>query len=118
MKAEAKEIYKCDYCNKLYQKKHLCAYHESVCYKNPDNARVCFGCNNLVKMETVVYSGRIHPDGDEATRKVNLFFCKKLETYLHTPKNEVKGNAFETGDYDNIPMKKECEFYEQQRFDI
>jgi len=49
MKSEFKEIYKCDHCNKLYQRKHACIKHEIACHKNPENHRVCFGCMHLCK---------------------------------------------------------------------
>ena len=105
MKIEIKEIYKCEYCNKLYQLKHFCEKHEKICKKNPENDRPCFSCVHLSKKDVVVYEycGDIE-------HKVNLscLHCDKKEVFLHTPQNEIKGNALELGG-DNLPMPKECD---------
>jgi len=49
MKTEYKEIYKCDYCNKLYQIKSYAIKHEKICQKNPINYRPCLSCEYLIK---------------------------------------------------------------------
>jgi len=51
MKTETKEIYKCEYCNKLYQIKSACIRHEPLCYKNPENIPACYNCSHLDKID-------------------------------------------------------------------
>ena len=59
-------------------------------------------------------------EGDnEVWRKVNIFYCSKINSYLHPPKNEHKGNAFPQedlgdGELDNLPMRKSCEHFKHQ----
>jgi hypothetical protein len=116
MKVEIKEIYKCDFCNKLYQVKRFAEYHEKGCSKNPENERPCFNCHNMEKRETEI-TGNYY-NGSEWERKVDLFYCKAKNIFLHTPKNELKGNAFELGDDLNEPMPKLCNVYKEQSFDL
>ena len=110
MKIEIKEMYKCEYCNKLYQLKHFCEKHEKICKKNPENDRPCFSCVHLSKKDVVFYEycGDIE-------HKVNLscLYCEKKEVFLHTPQNEIKGNALELGE-GNLPMPKECDLKKQR----
>jgi hypothetical protein len=103
-----KTVYKCEYCGKIYQRKHFCINHEKQCIKNLDNFRICNGCRFLSKIETSLY---IDTYMGEMERKVNVLFCSKLDCFVFPPKVEHKGNAFDFGDKENIPMKKECEFY-------
>lgn len=109
MITETKEIYKCEYCKKLYQLKHFAEKHEESCFHNPKNKRVCFDCNHLIKKKETLYFDR--PDGPEYKKEVDLFYCGKLELFLYPPKVENKKNWFDLGDDLNEPMKKECEFY-------
>lgn len=51
---QTKEIYKCEYCRKIYQIKRFAESHEKMCKKNPENNRACFGCNFLQKKEVEV----------------------------------------------------------------
>ena len=97
--------YKCDHCGKLYQRKSACEKHEKACSKNPENDRACFGCIHLRK-ETH------EEDGPWTTRKYKFFFCGKLDHFVHPPKVEHKGNAFDTDQY-NLPMRKECDLKEE-----
>ena len=108
MTTEIKEIYKCDFCNKLYQIKRFAMQHEKICFKNPKNDRPCFGCIFLGKKNVDVYEYEY--DGSDFKRVYSLFFCKKKEVFLHTPKNEIKENVIDIGEY-NLPMPKECEYY-------
>jgi len=108
MKAETKEIYKCDHCNKLYQLKSPCLLHEVRCVKNPDNNRPCFNCIHLTKkIETIYYDNTY----TETTREVDLLYCSKVDTFLYPPKVQHKGNMYETETKENNPMPKTCEFY-------
>ncbi len=114
MKTEIKEIYKCEYCNKLYQRKHFAERHELMCYKNTETKRACFGCANLTKKEVLIYSGHDHYYTCEPVNyKMNFLFCNKKQIFLYTQKSEVKGNYLhidENGNnFENNPMPKECE---------
>jgi len=111
MKTEFKEIYKCEFCNKLYQSKRFAEQHEKSCFKNPENKRPCFSCENLRKEKTEIYYGYYGADGE---RIVNLFYCGIKECFLYTPQNEIKGNQFDLGDEENNPMPKECSDYENE----
>lgn len=113
MKTETKEIYKCDHCNKLYQRKHACILHEKYCSRNPDIERACFnGCAHLHKQVVDYYSdtgyGEIHEE-------LNLLHCKHKNIYLYPPKSEAKKNWFELGGEDiNEPMPKECNDFKEE----
>ena len=114
MKIITKETYKCEYCGKLYQLKIPAIHHESKCRKNPDNWRVCHGCSNLEKKETLIYSGIDNCfDGEPINNSVDFLFCTKKQIFLYTPQNEIKGNYHhldENGNnFENYPMPKECE---------
>lgn len=102
---ETKEVYKCEHCKKLYQRKDAAAKHETSCNKNPDNFRACHSCVHLIKQDQVIYEDAGH---GETKREVNLLYCPVIGTYLYPPKVEQKGNAFELGDELNSPMPKEC----------
>ena len=99
-----KPTYKCEHCRKLYQIKSACATHEIACNKNPENDRACFGCVFLRKEK--------HEEEEPyITRTFDFFYCDKLDHFVHPPKVEHKGNAFDTGEY-NLPMRKECDLKE------
>lgn len=106
MKTEIREVYKCDHCNKMYQRKHAAIAHEPKCEKNPDNIRACRDCVFLEMIKADLYedayNGEIH-------RKVDALFCTKKDHYIYPPKAEHKGKAYEFGDKENNPMPKECE---------
>lgn len=106
MKIETKEIYKCEYCNKLYQIKSACYKHENICSKNPENDRACFTCRHLTtETETIYYDTGY----GENERKVNLLYCNKKESFVYPPKVEFKKNWYETDPIENNPMPKKCE---------
>lgn len=113
MKTETKEIYKCDYCNKLYQRKHLCAKHEESCKKRPDYLRPCHSCRVLQKKNETIWSGVGDEYGNEFERTVSVLFCRKRDCFIYPPSVAAKGNAFDMGDKENIEMPKECELYEK-----
>jgi len=118
MKIETKEIYKCDFCNKLYQRKWLCEKHEASCKKRPDYLRPCHDCKILKKVDEIVPSGYPGYSGCEGERTVSILFCSKKNCYIYPPSVAAKGNKFETGNKDNIEMPKECELYEKSNFTI
>lgn len=109
MKTELKTIYKCEFCNKLYQRKDFAIKHEKMCKDNPENKRACLdGCIHLHKKVTTIYYDS--PIG-ETSRKVSLFYCKAKQLFLYPPEVEVKGNDFELGSQDNQPMPKQCDSF-------
>ena len=115
MKIEIKKVYKCEYCNKLYQIKRQCLLHEKSCSKNPDNNRACFGCNHLIKKNETIYYDSWN---GETKRNVSLLYCNKLDTFLYPPKVEHKGNMFETDLKGNNPMPKTCKHYIDEGIEI
>ncbi len=106
MKIETKEIYKCEFCNKLYQLKHFAAKHEQLCTKNPENKRACFGCSHLEKKQTTIYHDS--PLGGENEQQVHILFCNKKQIYLYPPRVQVKQNMYDLGNDSNEPMPKVC----------
>jgi len=115
MKEKLQMTYYCDFCKKMYVRKSACETHEKGCSHNPENDRKCFGCKHL-KRENIdryfdTYIG-------EQSEQVSVFYCEKLDTCLYPPKVEAKGNAFEFGDINNIPMKSECEHFEDYIFEF
>lgn len=106
MKTETKEIYKCEFCNRLYQLKHFAEKHEQICTKNPENKRACFGCAHLTKADYDIYSD--WPDGSESKSTKSFCFCKKKSQFMYPPKVEIKNNMQDLGDESNNPMPKEC----------
>lgn len=108
MKTEVKEVYKCDFCKKLYQIKPACIKHESGCSKNPDNQRPCFMCPNLINKDAAIYIDQY--DGSQHERNIRLLFCEAKKVFIYPPKVEVKKNMYEL-DEENEPMPKMCEIY-------
>ena len=123
MKTEIKEVYKCEYCNKLYQIKRFALEHEKMCSKNPDNKRDCLnGCNHLRKKYAKVWIGiDDYHTGEPIYEFKTLFYCEKKKTFLYPPKSEHKGNYY-TEFYDeeneNNPMPKECDEYKLSDYDM
>jgi len=105
-------IYRCDHCKKRYEIKRFAIQHEERCFQNPANNRPCFNCQHLEKKSVDFYFDTFQ-GGD--SRKVEVFFCNKLQNYLQTPQNVFKGNGFLAedleGDFENLPMPVKCEFH-------
>jgi hypothetical protein len=116
MKSKTKEVFYCEHCKKHGLSKSKMEYHEKACSKNPLNDRPCFHCKNLDKKETEIYGN--YYNGSEWERKVDLLYCTEKKCFLYTPKNQIKGNHFDLGDDENIPMPKECEIHKSQFNDI
>ena len=108
MKTEIREIYKCDYCNKIYQRRNAAINHEERCNSNPKNFKACSSCEHLKKVEETYYFDTYNGEG---SRQVQIFKCDKINSFVHPASVERNGTAFEMGDLDNVPMKKECEYY-------
>ena len=110
MKIETKEIYKCEYCNKLYQMKNACIKHEISCRKRPDYLRACHTCKHLKKVTETIWSGVGDEYGNETERVVSVLFCDKIDSFIHPPSVAAKGNAFEM-DKPNVEMLKKCKLH-------
>jgi len=111
---ETKEVYKCEHCRKLYQIKTACEKHEFKCLKNPDNFRICHGCDHLEVQERAYYYDTFH---GEDSRNVKVFYCSKVDTLLYPIRIELGDNgAFDFGDILNKPMKKECKHFEEKNY--
>jgi len=110
MKIEIREIYKCEYCRKVYQIKPHCLKHELSCKKRPDYLRPCHNCKILKKVKETIWAGYGDECGNECERVVEVLFCEKLDSFIHPPSVAAKGNAFEMAKL-NIEMPKKCEFY-------
>lgn len=108
MITETREIYKCEYCKKIYQKKHSCVKHEAGCRKRPDYIRPCHGCIILDKIKKTIFAGYYDDYDNECTKDVEVLFCKSKNCYIHPPSVEAKGNAIDFGDKPNIVMPKDC----------
>ena len=109
MKIETREIYKCDHCNKLYQRKHAAINHEKACPKNPKNFRKCLDwCKHLRKKDATI---EIDYLDSSCARTYSLFYCNAKKHFLYTPQNEYKGNFLELEGNDNLPMPKDCQEY-------
>ena len=113
MKEIIKPMYQCDHCKKWYHNKHACIKHEERCFNNPANARPCFNCSHLEKVKYTLYED--HPYVGEVEREIEIFQCSKTNNFLHTPQNEIKGNAYELGEDINHPMPKVCEIYDKDQ---
>lgn len=108
---ENKTLYKCEHCRKKYEVKSACEKHERICSKNPAYLKPCHSCTNCKKVKTYVPSGYSDFYGNESEREVDILFCDKISTYVHSPKVAAKGNAFVPGDFSNVVFPDTCEFY-------
>jgi hypothetical protein len=110
LKTETIQVYKCEYCNKLYQRKHFAEVHEKSCHKNPNNYRKCLDeCKHLIKKTTKYYYDTGY---GERSRDLELFYCPKKKSFLYPPKVEHDKKWFDLADDLNEPMPKECKAYE------
>ena len=114
MKTQIKEIYKCDFCNKLYQVKSACEKHEKVCTKNPINDRICHHCWHLDKKTTQIDNSQSdYQTGETVLVDRDFFYCNYKHIFLYTPQNEMKQNFKHTdsegGYLENFPMPISCD---------
>lgn len=112
MKIETKEIYKCEYCNKLYQIKRFAERHEEICFRNPINDRNCLHCRYLDKKD---YEEHYDTYRGSDSRILKLFYCDKIKSFLYPPKVEIKGNDIELPDEYNEPMKTDCKIFAKEK---
>lgn len=110
-----KTIYYCEHCKKMYLSKYWCEKHELDCRNNHKNYRHCFEwCKNLTKKELTTF---VDTYQGEIERKVEVFFCKKLNKALYPPDVERKKNMFsylqdKNEEVPNERMPIKCDFYE------
>ena len=106
---ETKEIYKCEFCNKLYQRKDFCIKHEEICRLNPDNFRACHSCRFLVKTNDSIYI-----ENEYCCNEINIsiLHCNKRHVHIHPPKVEKRNKKIEFEEIENMPMPKICESFE------
>ncbi len=109
MRKRTIDVYNCDHCNKMYQRKHSCEAHERDCWRNPANYRPCYDCMNCTKKEQTIFEDDWQ--GYEVERKVEAFFCRAKGIALYPPKIENKGDNrfYDFEAYSNEPMPKKCE---------
>ena len=112
MKTETKEIYKCEFCNKIYQISKYCLEHERACKNNPENHRPCYTCIELDKKTETLYEDTL---SGEIEINYKLLYCSAKDCFLHPPSVEIKGNAIWTESAPNKPMPKVCD---RQRSDL
>lgn len=102
-------LFQCDFCKKDYKRKHHCEKHENQCFKNPKNFRPCFSCHQLTKESVEVqFEGcGLYGEYAEFFETKEILFCNHFGTFLHTPQNAIKGNAYELSE-GNEEMPIQC----------
>ena len=116
MKVETREVYKCEYCRKMYQVKRMCENHEVSCKKRPDYLRPCHSCLVLKKVRETIWAGVGDENGNEMERVVEVLFCEKKDCFIYPPSVAAKGNAFDMGMKSNEEMPMECDMYVKPYF--
>jgi len=116
MITETKEVYKCEHCRRLYQRKWLAEKHELSSKKRHDYLQPFHSCKKLKKQKETIWAGYGDMNGYEEERVVEVLFCKKRDCFIYPPSVAAKGNAFDMGDKCNEEMPKQCEFYVAQDF--
>lgn len=100
MKVKNLDIYFCEHCNKLYQRKHNCIKHEDLCKQNPENIPLCYGCEHCEKKQTnlLVEVQRLGSNlgvyYDEEERTFDLLHCNAKNVYLKPIVSVKKGSDF------------------------
>jgi hypothetical protein len=108
MTIKQKTVYTCEFCKKNYLSKRFAELHEEKCNKNPENGTICFNeCKFLEKKEVEVCMN--HSWGGSSLVKRNALFCNKLQICLHQKYFKF---PYDTMDYENEPLKKECDYFE------
>jgi hypothetical protein len=107
MKTENREIYRCEFCRKIYLVKRYCLYHEKLCLKNEDNKRPdCIYCCFLEKPKFEV--------NDLDCASFFTYHCKKKDKYMYSKKQILKGHLkkYPESFEDTIPMPIKCKCLE------
>lgn len=116
MITEIREIYKCDFCNKMYQRKFWAEYHEKRCSKNPENYRPCFNCPFSVKTKVRV-AIFLDWENEERTYDREIIYCEKKNIGICPPFQE----PYEYVEIDgkeivNENMPKQCDIFDEQDY--
>lgn len=111
MKITLRETYNCSHCNKLYLRKQSALTHEHLCFKNPANDALCYTCKHFEKKQ--VEAEYINYGVRSTSYKPLLMFCNKLAICLHPLQYD---RVAQTIEFDNEPVRKECESYKKTVF--
>ena len=92
--------------------------HESMCFKNPVNDRICYQCSHLEKDDVEIYTGIDNYYSSEPIyARKKFFFCQKKQIFLYTPQNEIKRNFnhidTQGGWLENYPMVNKCPVFKK-----
>ena len=119
------KAYKCEYCGKMYQRKHACRRHEdNGCLKNPKIRPVCFDCKFLqcsteteyVDWWVTMIDGSDELVSKEFTRTTCRETEKKMYVNIHLPEN-VK-LALDDNGWEAMPTHAEgCKYAKKYRQD-
>jgi hypothetical protein len=102
--------YRCEFCRKLYERKHFAEAHEINCKKNPANERPCFFCNQA-EMKEEEYFFDTHYGED--SRMVKALYCKAKKHFIYPPSVARSDHGpYEFGDVGNEPMPQTCEIFD------
>lgn len=112
MITETREIYKCEHCRRMYQRKFWAEYHENRCKHNPVNIRPCFTCpfSKKVEIETDEYS--------ETMYKRDIIYCEKKNIGICPPFQSGYSYVTLNGEEilnDNMPVQ--CDIYNKLSVD-
>jgi len=106
-------LYICEFCRKVYQKRHFCIAHESKCTKNPENFDACNGCKFC--KETVKHIEHDMCDDycdDTITKKHRAFYCEKQKKAMHPHSAQKWADRFPDDFEDSECMPNKCELME------
>lgn len=122
MITETKEVYKCEHCRKLYQRKNACIDHEPKCRKNPINVPTCHGCTYLENIG-IKYEPQVQTQhGNDDLFDGRGFRCKLKKIFMYHPSlefgqygvpdyAEFKGDEI---DQKRMPVENECDDFEDE----
>lgn len=104
--------YRCEYCNKLYLRKHACEKHEKICNCNPNNWRACHSCDYLEKIDKTVYVYYHNGMGEiESPYNTHCFKCILKNKLMYPFAAEKKGllDKYPEDFKDQTPMPQKCD---------
>jgi len=111
---QTRQIYKCEYCRKLYQIKNACARHENVCKKNPLNYQPCLDDCKHITTKEFVYCFDTYQGSSE--REVKVLYCKKRQVavcpFWHNPYDFIVDEN--DNEVENDFMPKKCENFRKE----
>ncbi len=97
-------IYKCIYCNKIYQLKRFAEKHHLRCRKNPKNIGCCNFCVHIDKKKfEVECSAR----GREYEEERSSLYCSKQDIYLKPrwSSGNIEGYFCDSPTIEKMPLK-------------